>query len=124
MTLGTRLRKYREKKRLSQKEVAEHIGVSQTTYCNWENDCVSYQVKYLSQLSQLFEVSMLELILEGDNNHAKASNGHFQHKHQTVSDKTVDNRLVYADLLKSKEEVIQLLKDENSRLKALIEIRK
>ena len=64
MTIGTRLRKCRERKRLSQREVAEHLGVSQTTYCNWECDVASFQVKYLLPLAQLFEVSILEITPE------------------------------------------------------------
>ncbi|WP_080056564.1 helix-turn-helix domain-containing protein [Spirosoma aerolatum] len=115
MTFGTRLRKQREKKRLSQKEVAELLGVWQATYCNWETDTTSFQVKYLLRLAELFDVSVIELIPEGVN--AKPET--FNAKQKGIIDKeNLDD--IYSNLLKSKDEIIQLLKEENKRLKANI----
>lgn len=38
MSFGDRLRKIRQDRRLSQPEVADMVGVSKSTYSNWEND--------------------------------------------------------------------------------------
>ena len=113
MTLGTKLRKHRERKRYSQKEVAELLSISQTTYYNWENDISSFRVDYLPRLAQLFEINIIELISAEIANHQSQPT-------DTVDLMPEDSRELYADLLKSKDEIIQLLKEENTQLRALL----
>lgn len=65
MHIGSKLRKFRDKKQLSQSEVAERLGVAQATYWNWENDQVHFKMEYLVQLADIFEVDPTELVNEG-----------------------------------------------------------
>lgn len=44
MTNGTILRKLRERKHLSQKEIAEKLDIAQSTYSQWESDISSLKL--------------------------------------------------------------------------------
>ena len=65
MELGKQIRKYRNEKSLSQDALAEKIFVSRQTISNWENDKSYPDVNSLVLLSQVFEVSLDQLI-KGD----------------------------------------------------------
>lgn len=65
MELARQLRLKREERGLSQDEVAKAIFVSRQTVSNWENDKTYPDVQSLLLLSQLFGVSIDELI-KGD----------------------------------------------------------
>ena len=65
MELGKQIRKYRNEKALSQDALAEKIFVSRQTISNWENDKSYPDVNSLVLLSQVFEVSLDQLI-KGD----------------------------------------------------------
>lgn len=111
MTFGTKLRKCREKKRLSQREVADLIGVSQSTYSNWEGDIRSFRVEFLAKLAKLFNVCISELLSE-----EMSIDNDSSHKSLDEAIATENAQELYNDLLKSKDEIIQLLK-ENKELK-------
>lgn len=57
-TLGQKLRELRMKKNLSQKELAEKLGVKHTRYSNWENDKGSPNNELRQKLSIIFEVNV------------------------------------------------------------------
>lgn len=65
MELGKQIRKYRNEKTLSQEALAEKIYVSRQTVSNWENDKSYPDVNSLVLLSEVFEVSLDQLI-KGD----------------------------------------------------------
>ncbi|ADB37674.1 helix-turn-helix domain-containing protein [Spirosoma linguale] len=119
MTFGTILRKNREKKRLSQKEVAEHIGIAQATYHNWETEQSSFRVEYLPKLAEVFDVAMGDLMPEGTT--LKLMNNQHQKNHDRSVvgfDVTInESRELYTELVNSKDEIIRLLKEENTLLK-------
>lgn len=60
-TLGVRLRRLRNGKNLSVKDVAENLGIPTTTYREWENGRKIVGEPYIG-LSKLFDVSVYELI--------------------------------------------------------------
>ena len=62
MELARQLKAKREKRGLSQDEVSKAIFVSRQTISNWENDKTYPDVQSLLLLSQLFEVSIDELV--------------------------------------------------------------
>ena len=62
MELARQLRTKREERGLSQDEVAKVIFVSRQTISNWENDKTYPDVQSLLLLSQLFEISIDELV--------------------------------------------------------------
>ena len=62
MELGKQIRKYRNERTLSQEALAEKIYVSRQTVSNWENDKSYPDVNSLVLLSEVFEVSLDQLI--------------------------------------------------------------
>ena len=65
MELGTQIRKYRNERTLSQEALAEKVYVSRQTVSNWENDKSYPDVNSLVLLSEVFEISLDQLI-KGD----------------------------------------------------------
>ena len=66
MTFGEKLKKLRNEKGLTQDELAERIFVTRTAISKWENDKGYPNIDSLKQLSNLFEVSIDELISDSD----------------------------------------------------------
>lgn len=62
MELGTQIRKYRNERTLSQEALAEKVYVSRQTVSNWENDKSYPDVNSLVLLSEVFEISLDQLI--------------------------------------------------------------
>src|SRR6476620_6538543 len=56
MTTGTKIRHFREKKRMSQEELAHMVGVSQVTIGNWEQG-KSIKHEFIKKLANALEVS-------------------------------------------------------------------
>lgn len=65
MELGKQIKKYRMDKQLSQEQLAERIFVSRQTISNWENDKNYPDIKSLLLMSEVFEVS-LDNLVKGD----------------------------------------------------------
>lgn len=62
MELGTRILRLRAEKGLSQEELAEALGVSRQSVSKWENGASVPELDKLVQLSELFGVSLDELV--------------------------------------------------------------
>ena len=56
MTTGTKLKLLREKRKLSQEELAYKIGVAQTTIGNWEHG-KSIKMEHIPKLADVLDVS-------------------------------------------------------------------
>lgn len=65
MELGKRIKKYRTEANLSQEELADKIFVSRQTISNWENDKNYPDIKSLVLMSEVFRVS-LDNLIKGD----------------------------------------------------------
>ena len=65
MELGKQIKKYRTDKQLSQEQLSERIFVSRQTISNWENDKNYPDIKSLLLLSEVFEISLDDLV-KGD----------------------------------------------------------
>ena len=65
MKLSGQIKKYRDQLGLSQEELAEKIFVTRQSISNWENDKTSPDLQSLLRLSELFGLSLDELI-KGD----------------------------------------------------------
>jgi transcriptional regulator with XRE-family HTH domain len=65
MYIGTQLRKLRDKRKLSQQQVADHLGVAQSTYWNWESDESHFRVEYLPKLAEILQIDATALIDTG-----------------------------------------------------------
>lgn len=65
MELGKQIKKYRTGANLSQEELADKIFVSRQTISNWENDKNYPDIKSLVLMSEVFRVS-LDNLIKGD----------------------------------------------------------
>ena len=65
MQIGNKIKKYRESFKLSQEELADKIFVTRQTISNWETDKNYPDIKSISLLCNLFDVS-LDQFIEGD----------------------------------------------------------
>lgn len=65
MELSRQIKKYRTQADLSQEELAEKIFVSRQTISNWENDKNYPDIKSLVMMSEVFQVS-LDNLIKGD----------------------------------------------------------
>ncbi|PED36899.1 transcriptional regulator [Bacillus cereus] len=67
MTLGYRLKKERERRKWSQKFVAEKIGITNTVLSNYERDYRDPDTTTLGKLADLYEISTDELLGRSNN---------------------------------------------------------
>ena len=65
MKLGIQIRKLRDELNLSQDDLAEKVFVSRQSISNWENDKTYPDIKSLLLLSEVFSVS-LDNLVRGD----------------------------------------------------------
>ena len=65
MELGNKIKYYRGEKELSQEELAERVYVSRQTISNWENNKSYPDINSIVLLSEIFEISIDNLI-KGD----------------------------------------------------------
>lgn len=56
-TAGDRLKMFRKLKHLSQMQIAEHLGVRNTTVSQWENNVNGIDVKYIWPICQILEIT-------------------------------------------------------------------
>ncbi|UTG66798.1 helix-turn-helix transcriptional regulator (plasmid) [Elizabethkingia anophelis] len=64
MGVGTNLRRFRSKTKLSQQDVADKMGVSKNTYMSWESEDADVKSKYIPLLAELFEVEIKDLFTD------------------------------------------------------------
>ena len=65
MEIGRKLKEARQMRGLTQENVAEKLNVSRQTISNWETEKFYRDILYVLQLSDLYQVSLDEL-LKGD----------------------------------------------------------
>lgn len=63
---GKRLKEVRMKKKFSQEDVAKKLNVSRQAISKWENDKTEPDLKSLKMISELYEISLDELLMFGD----------------------------------------------------------
>jgi transcriptional regulator with XRE-family HTH domain len=61
MTFGTKLKKLREEKNISQKEISDLLEISQTIYGKWESDIFYPTYKNLQKLAQFYMIDVESL---------------------------------------------------------------
>ncbi len=67
MSLGQNIYSLRTAREMSQLELAEHLGVSRQSISKWETDASTPELEKLIKLSQLFGVSLDELVKDDVN---------------------------------------------------------
>lgn len=68
MELSTKLKQAREEKHISQKDAAEKVGISRQTLSNWENGKTYPDIAALISLSDLYGVSLDNLLKDKGEN--------------------------------------------------------
>lgn len=109
--LGKNIRKYRELKGYSQEYMAHELDITQSSYAKLENDSTKITVERLFSIAQLLEMEMTELL---DLKNQTIYNQDLKDSavgHQSVQNLYQENKEVYQDLLKAKDEQIALLKE-------------
>ena len=61
-TFGQRLAKLRKEKELTQNDIADKVGVTSQAVSKWENDQASPDIDVLVKLSEMFDISLDELL--------------------------------------------------------------
>lgn len=61
MTIGNKLRNLRLRNRMSQEEVADHLGVKQSTVHNWESSKSLPGINQIPELAVLYKMTLGEL---------------------------------------------------------------
>lgn len=64
MSVGINLRKLRVQAKISQRDVADRLGIDRNTYANWENEYNDIKSEYIPKLANLFNVEISELFKE------------------------------------------------------------
>ncbi|MBT2600920.1 MULTISPECIES: helix-turn-helix transcriptional regulator [unclassified Oceanobacillus] len=64
--VGSRIREYRKKKKLTQKDLGDIIGVKHNTISNYENGVISPEQDMLFAISRALEVKVDDLFPSGD----------------------------------------------------------
>lgn len=64
MTIGTNLRRLRTRTNLSQRDIADKLGIDRNTYANWENENNDIKSEYIPSLAKIFNVEISELFKE------------------------------------------------------------
>jgi transcriptional regulator with XRE-family HTH domain len=70
---GTTIRKFREYRNYSQDYVARKMGISQNAYSKIENNITQLTVNHVKLISQVLEVSVIDLLRDDFEIHAPAS---------------------------------------------------
>ena len=69
--LGEKIKKYREKKKFTQGEVAEVLGVKPATISKYESGTLEPNIESLKKLAELFGISIDELLKEDESDVSK-----------------------------------------------------
>ena len=64
MSVGDNLRVIRNKKNISQQEIADFLGVDRKTYVNWESSMADIKSSYIPKLAEFLQVDIKELFRE------------------------------------------------------------
>ncbi len=67
MNLGSKIKLYRENKKMTQKEIAEILGVEPATVSKYESNMLEPNISALKKLSEIFEVSLDIFLNDAEN---------------------------------------------------------
>lgn len=61
MTLGDKIIELRKKKKLTQEQLSERLGVTRQTLSNWENNTTNPDIMQAKNIAELFKISLDDL---------------------------------------------------------------
>jgi transcriptional regulator with XRE-family HTH domain len=111
MQIGSKLKRIRESKRISQQEIANYLNISQKTYSNIESDKSKPTLPQFSKLAEFLDFDLLELLKEQgiifNQKNTKGSNNGIVHNNFSLELKEQ-----YEAQIKNLQEINNLLKDK------------
>lgn len=115
---GTKISQLRQKNKLSQQELAERVGVSQSIISEWESDHCQPRSKFIDKIAKELGVSvsdLLELEAVVINNHTHGQND----KSVNGNGNTVynENSKIIEDLMRTKDALIYSLQQQVQMLR-------
>ena len=122
-TLGTKLRKLRDDKKMSQSEIANMLGVSQSAYNKWEADQAKPSSDNLLKISDFHEVEIKDLLEDTNgiisNNIFKDSSvsHHIFNYAQTVNMQSPE---LIENILKNQEQITKLIEIQSKLIESLL----
>lgn len=122
MTLGTKLRKLRDNKKLSQIEISNMLGVSQSAYNKWEADQAKPSVDNLLKISNYYHTDLYELLDEVPS--VSISNNEFNDNSNAINQyyPTVymQSPEIIESVLRNQENISKLIEAQNKLLSELL----
>jgi len=117
MQIGSKLKKLRENKRISQQEIANFLDISQKTYSNIESDKSKPSLTQLSKLSEFLDFDLLELLQE-QGIVFNQKNNKFNDNSAGIVMNNLPEKLItqYEARIKELQEIIGLLKEKVASL--------
>jgi transcriptional regulator with XRE-family HTH domain len=67
MNIGDNLKVIRNKKNISQQDVADYLGIDRKTYVSWESGSVEIKSSYIPKLAEYLQVEINDLFREKGN---------------------------------------------------------
>lgn len=64
MSIGNKIKQYREEKRMTQKDIAEVLKVEPGTISKYESSMIEPNIESIKKLAKLFEISIDELLAD------------------------------------------------------------
>ena len=110
--IAKNIKKYRELKGFSQEYMAHQLSVNQSTYAKMENSSTKITIDKLFSVAKLLEADVSEIL---DLKNQTIYNQDLKDNsvgHQQVENLYQENKEVYQELLKAKDEQIALLKEQ------------
>ena len=110
--IAKNIKKYRELKGFSQEYMAHQLNVNQSTYAKMENSSTKITIDKLFSVAKLLETDVSEIL---DLKNQTIYNQDLKDNsvgHQQVENLYQENKEVYQELLKAKDEQIALLKEQ------------
>ena len=110
--LAKNIKKHRELKGFSQEYMAHQLNVNQSTYAKMENSSTKITIDKLFSVAKLLETDVSEIL---DLKNQTIYNQDLKDNaigHQQIENLHQENKEVYQELLKAKDEQIALLKEQ------------
>ena len=121
-TLGTKLLQLRTKNRMSQKEIAEIIGVSQNAYNQWESDKCKPLIENLVKISQHYCMDIKELLDDNEKislagNEIKGENNIIANTIPTIN---IQSSALMDKILQMQEQIAKLIESQFKLLEEIL----
>ena len=109
--IAKNIRKHRELKGFSQEYMAHQLSVNQSTYAKMENSSTKITIDKLFSVAKLLETDVSDLLNEEKSTIYNQDLKDNAIGHQQIENLHQENKEVYQELLKAKDEQIALLKE-------------